>query len=127
MVEEGLDGKPFVLVTRAPSNGTAPISEWDEFYNNVDAAKMELAIRSTEHYAFCDVPLLLTAYDIPPESQPMVDQVFGTLDGRKVEKAMNEIVSSLLELVFNNNTKPLKQVDSNPDIDILLSDLSNCK
>lgn len=124
---QGFKGKPFVLVSRAVNNSAAPVPEWDQFYKKIDAAKMELAVRDTQHYAFTDVPLLLTVYQAPPASQLTVDQVFGKLNGRKVEKVVVEIMTGLLELLFNKKTKPLKDVGRNPDIDVLLSHLPKCK
>jgi hypothetical protein len=121
---EGFKDKPFVLVSRAVNNS---VPEWDEFYNKIDAAKIELAVRDTQHYAFTDVPLLLTVYPVPPASQLTVDQVFGKLDGKKVEKVVNDIMAGLLELLFNKDIKPLKDVGRNPDIDVLLSHLPKCK
>ncbi|KAJ3544018.1 hypothetical protein NM208_g3268 [Fusarium decemcellulare] len=118
--EKGIKGKPFVLV----ANGGEPIVNFDKFYKKVDAPKMDLVIRNTEHYAFTDVPLLLTVYQVPPESQPTVDKGFGKLDGRKLEKAVNQIVSGLLELVFKNKIKPLKNAGRNRDIKVLHRDLS---
>lgn len=127
MSSQGFKGKPFVLVSRETNNSATPIPEWNEFYKKIDAAKMELSVKDTQHYAFMDVPLLLTAYQIPPASQQKVEQVFGKLNGRKLEKAVNDIMSGLLELLFNNKTKPLRDLGRNPDIDVLLSHLPKCK
>lgn len=126
---QGFKDKPFVLVSRAiDNNSSAPgVPGWDEFYEKIDAAKMELAVRDTQHYAFTDVPLLLTVYQVPPASQLTVDQVFGKLDGKKVERAVDEIMAGLLELLFNKKTEPLRHVGGNPDIDVLLSHLPKCK
>lgn len=120
MNQEGFKDKPFILVGQ---NYSEPLPEWDEFYNKVDAAKMELAVRDTQHNAFMDFPLLLTTYQVPPEFQHAVDEVFGKLNGRKVEKVINEVMVALMELLFKNNPKPLRNVDMNPDIDILRSDM----
>ncbi|RSL42998.1 hypothetical protein CEP54_015260 [Fusarium duplospermum] len=118
--QEGFKDKPFILVGR---NYSVPVPEWDSFYDKVHAAKMELAVRDTQHYAFMDLPLLLTVYQVPPELQPTVDEVFGKLNGRKVEKVVNEIMVGLLGLLFENKTEPLQNVDRNPDIDVLRRDL----
>ncbi len=122
---QGFKGKPFVLVSR-PVNSTT-VTDWDEFYSKIDAAKAELVVRNTEHYAFTDVPLLLTVYKIPSASQATVDQVFGTLNGNKVQKAVNDIMVGLLALLFNNDAKPLRHVGRDSDIKVLLSDLPKCK
>ncbi|KAH6888193.1 Alpha/Beta hydrolase protein [Thelonectria olida] len=117
--DQGIKGKPFVLV----ANGGEPVVDFDEFYKKIDAPKMDLVVRNTQHYAFTDVPLLLTAYQVPPASQPMVDQAFGTLNGKKVEKALDQVTAGLLKFLFNNRTKPLENLGRNPDIDVLHSDL----
>ncbi|OIW33072.1 hypothetical protein CONLIGDRAFT_695442 [Coniochaeta ligniaria NRRL 30616] len=124
---QGFKGKPFVLVSRAVNSSAASVPEWDEFYNKIDGAKMELAVRDTQHYAFTDVPLLLTVYQVPPASQSTVEEVFGKLDGRKVERVVVEIMAGLLELLFNKETKPLEYVGRNPDIEVLLSQMPKCK
>ncbi|KAM0418769.1 hypothetical protein ACHAPT_012279 [Fusarium lateritium] len=121
--EKGIKGKPFVLV----ANGGDPVVDFDEFYAKIDAPKMDLVVRNTQHYAFTDVPLLLTAYQVPAASQPLVDQAFGKLNGKQVEEAVNEITAGLLELLFGNKTKPLENVGRNPNIDVLFSDLRQSK
>lgn len=123
MGEQGIKGKPFVLV----ANGGEPVVDFDEFYGKIDAPKMDLVVRNTQHYAFTDVPLLLTVYKTPPASQPTVDQVFGTLNGKDVENALDQVTAGLLEFLFNNRTKPLEDVGSNPNINVLHSDIRKCK
>jgi pimeloyl-ACP methyl ester carboxylesterase len=117
--DQGIKGKPFVLV----ANGGELVANFTEFYKKIDAPKMDLVVRNTQHYAFTDVPLLLTVYQIPSALQPMVDEVFGTLNGKKVERAVDQIAAGLLEFLFNNRTKPLEKVGRNRDIDVLHNDL----
>ncbi|KAK2591276.1 hypothetical protein QQS21_011028 [Conoideocrella luteorostrata] len=121
--KKGIKGKPFVLV----ANGGEPVVDFGEFYKKIDASKMDLVVRNTQHYAFTDVPLLLTVYQIPPGSQSMVDKVFGTLHGKKVEKALDQVTAGLLEFLFSNRTKSLEDLGKNPDIDVLHSNLRKCK
>lgn len=123
MGEKGIKDKPFVLV----ANGGVPVVDFDEFYTRIDAPKMDLVVRNTQHYAFTDVPLLLTVYEIPAASQPAVDQVFGTLDGKKAEKAVDQIAAGILELLFQNRTMPLKNLGRNLDIEVVSSNLRKCK
>jgi hypothetical protein len=128
--EQGFKGKPFVLVA-STRNYTRPafptISDWNLFYSKIDAAKMELAIWDTQHYAFMDVPLLLTVFQAPPASQPTIDQTFGSLDGRKVEAAQNEIVSGLLKLAYDGDEEMLRDVGRNTDVQVVLDDLPGCE
>jgi pimeloyl-ACP methyl ester carboxylesterase len=128
--EQGLKDKPFVLVASTRNYtrpALPPIPEWTPFYSKVNAAKMELAVWDTQHYAFMDVPLLLTVYQVPPASQPTIDQTFGTLDGRRLEAAHNEIVTGLLKLVYDEDAEPLRNVGRNPDVDVVLNDLPGCE
>ena len=83
---------------------------------------MELAIWDTQHYAFMDVLLLLTAFQVPPASQPTIDQTFGTLEGRRVEAAQNDIVSGLLKLVYDGDGEMLRDVGRNSDVVVVLDD-----
>jgi pimeloyl-ACP methyl ester carboxylesterase len=128
--EQGFKGKPFVLVASTRNYtrqaGTyPPVPDWSDFYAKVDGAKMELAVWDTQHYAFMDVPLLLSAFHTPPESQPMIEQTFGTLSGRRVEAAQNEIVTGLLELAFDGDEEPLRCVGrENFDVYVALDGLS---
>lgn len=97
--------------------------EWDEFYSKIDASKMELKFFKTQHYAFTDVPLLLEKVSVPPESQSIIDETFGTLDGRGVEKAINEAMVGLMDLLFANNGKMLERIGEYANIQVLRSDL----
>lgn len=117
-MQEGFKDKPFLLVGSEGSR-----AEWDEFYKHIDGAKMELTVKGTRHYGFMDVLLLLTAYQVPPEFQPMLDEIFGTLDGRELEKVVNEIMIGFLELALKKNTGPLKDLANNADIEVLNSNL----
>jgi len=129
--EQGFQDKPFVLVASMRNftrPNPPPVSEWTEFYSNVDAAKMELIVWDTQHYAFTDVPLLLTVYhQTPPASQLVVDQTFGTLSGRRVEAATNGIVAGLMRLVYDGDAEPLRDVGGNADVDVVRSDLPECE
>ncbi|CEI69292.1 hypothetical protein FVEN_g3959 [Fusarium venenatum] len=112
---QGFKNKPFVLV--GVENKNSP--EWGEFYNKIDASKMVLKVLKAQHYAFTDVPLLLEKIKMPPKSQQMVDEVFGTLNGRMVEKATNQIMVGLMDLLFMNDTKAINKVVNNVDIQVL--------
>uniref|UniRef100_A0A4E9D643 1-alkyl-2-acetylglycerophosphocholine esterase n=1 Tax=Gibberella zeae TaxID=5518 RepID=A0A4E9D643_GIBZA len=116
---QGFKYKPFILVGVDRDNGP----EWDEFYSKIDASKMELKFFKTQHYAFTDVPLLLEKVSVPPESQSIIDETFGTLDGRGVEKAINEAMVGLMDLLFANNGKMLERIGEHANIQVLRSDL----
>lgn len=116
---EGFKDKPFLIVDTKSLN----FPEWPEFYKKIDAAKMMLEIKNTNHYAFTDVPLLLTVLQVPPESQALVDETFGKLNGRKVEKAMNQIMVGLMDLLFKENKWALKKIGKNVNIKVLHDDL----
>ena len=118
--QKGIDQKPFVLV----ANGGEKVTDWTNFYHEkLNGQKMDLAVNKTEHYAFTDIPLLLTVFEVPSESKPAIEEVFGTLDGRQVEKAVNDITRGLLELAFRNTTQYLEKVGRNPDISVIENDL----
>jgi pimeloyl-ACP methyl ester carboxylesterase len=116
---EGFKDKPFVIVTTK----SLDFPEWPDFYKKINAPKMMLEIKNTQHYAFTDVPLLLTVLQVPPESQPLVDETFGKLNGRKVEKAMNQIIVGLMDMLFKKNTRALEKIGKNTDIKVLRDDL----
>ena len=77
----------------------------------------------TQHYAFTDVPLILTKIKIPKELQGVVDEIFGTLNGRKVEKATNQILVGWMDLLFKRKTSALKKVGRNVNVQVKRSDL----
>ncbi|KAL6913682.1 hypothetical protein FSST1_011442 [Fusarium sambucinum] len=116
---QGFKNKPFILV--GVENKNSP--QWGEFYNKIDASKMVLKVLKAQHYAFTDVPLLLEKIKIPAKSQQIVGEVFGTLDGRMVEKATNQIIVGLMDLLFMNDTKAINKVGDNVDIQILRSNI----
>lgn len=125
LLEEGLKNKPFVLVasTRNKTKNFPIIPYWGEFYQKSKGAKLEVAVWDTQHYAFLDVPLLLTVDPLPAASKAEVDKFIGTLGGDEIEKADNEIMSGLLELLFENKTETLKGLSGDPNIDVILSHL----
>ncbi|KAJ4136549.1 hypothetical protein NW768_004165 [Fusarium equiseti] len=116
---EGFKDKPFILVG---ADRNDPY-DWDEFYSKIAGPKMVLEIMKTQHYAFTDVPLMLSKIKIPKESQPVVDEIFGTLDGRKVEKATNQILVGWLDLLFKGKINTLKKVGRNVNVKVKRSDL----
>ncbi|KAF4501831.1 Platelet-activating factor acetylhydrolase [Fusarium agapanthi] len=122
VVEEGLKSTPYILVgTKMTSD---PVPGWNAFYDKIDAAKMEMVVKHTRHYAFTDVPLLLTEFKIPAKSEAMVHEVFGMLSGRKVEKAANEIMVRFLDLVFKTNARKLNAIGNKGGIRVLRRDLA---
>jgi hypothetical protein len=123
VVQDGLKRTPYILVG---TNMTAPdpVPGWNAFYDKIDAPKMEMVVKHTRHYAFTDVPLLLTEFKVPAESEAMVHNVFGTLGGREVEKAANEIMVALLDLVFKKDDKKLKAIGTKDGIHVLQRDLA---
>lgn len=116
---QGFSGKPFLLVAHGDKN---VVPSWSEFYSNIGADKMELAVVDTQHESYMDVPLLLTQYQVSPDEQKNLVQFVGTLAARKIEKAVNEVVVGLLELLFNNDTKPLKNIHRNRDVQVIASE-----
>ncbi|KAI1057242.1 hypothetical protein LB507_001470 [Fusarium sp. FIESC RH6] len=111
--------KPFILVA---ADRKDPF-DWHEFYSKIDGPKMVAEITKTQHYAFTDVPLMLTKIKIPKESQGVVDEIFGTLNGRKVEKATNQILVGWMDLLFKGKTSVLKKVGRNANVKVKRSDL----
>lgn len=70
---------------------------------------------------------MLTKIKIPKESRGVVDEIFGTLDGRKVEKATNQILAGWMDLLFKKQTGALKKVGRNVNIMVERSDLTKHK
>ena len=120
--KKGFSGKPFVFV----SNGGDPVANFTEIYPRINALKMELEVRDTQHYSFTDVPLLLTVYKVPAASQPGIVKTFGALNGRKVANAVSQITSGAMSLLFNDNLNTLRNIGRNPDIEVVHNDLGRC-
>jgi pimeloyl-ACP methyl ester carboxylesterase len=125
--EQGFKGKPFVLVT-STGNYTdgdlvPPVPDWSPFYTKVDAPKMEVAVWGTQHYAFMDAPLLLTAFQAPPASQPTIEQTFGKIDGRMLEEAENFLVNGLIKLAYEGDIGPLSKADRSPNVYVIIDGL----
>ncbi|KAF5974357.1 platelet-activating factor acetylhydrolase [Fusarium coicis] len=123
VVQDGLKRTPYILVG---TNMTAPdpVPGWNAFYDKIDAPKMEMVVKHTRHYTFTDVPLLLTEFKVPAESEAMVHNVFGTLGGRKVEKAANEIMVAFLDLVFKKDDEKLQVIGKKDGIHVLQRDFA---
>lgn len=77
--------------------------------------------KGVHHYAFMDLPLLVSAINLPDEAKESLEVVLGSLDGRRVERLVNEVSSGLIEAAYNNNTRPLKHLGRNRDIEVLRS------
>nr|POE86661.1 putative 1-alkyl-2-acetylglycerophosphocholine esterase [Quercus suber]POE87636.1 putative 1-alkyl-2-acetylglycerophosphocholine esterase [Quercus suber] len=122
--EQAFQGKPFVLVESAAHiNSTPSVLAWDDFYNKLNATKLELAVKRTQHLTFCDIPWLLRMIQLPPASQSKVESNVGTLNGTRVERVMNEITIGLLDLLFDRDIISLKNLGKDPDIIKVRSDL----
>jgi pimeloyl-ACP methyl ester carboxylesterase len=116
---QGFKNKPFILVGIDSENSP----EWGEFYSKIGASKMVLKILKAQHYAFTDVPLLMEMIKIPPKSHQILDELFGVLDGRRVEKATNQIMVGLMDLLFMNDSKALDKIGDNCDVQVLQTDV----
>lgn len=123
-VETGFK-KPFVFVasTRNETKDFPILPFWADLYPKIDASKMQLAVRNTQHYAFMDITLLLMVNKVPAAFQPAVDAVFGTLSGRRVEKAMDDIMTGLMDLLFKGKQEKLEHVSKNEDVEVVRDDL----
>ncbi|KAH7190063.1 hypothetical protein DER44DRAFT_851627 [Fusarium oxysporum] len=96
VVEEGLKGTLFLLVgTNVTSD---PVPGWNAFCNKIDAAKIEMVVNKTRHYALM-------------------------LSGRKVEKSTNDIVVVFLDLTFKRDAKKFKSIGKKGSVQVLQSDL----
>lgn len=126
LLNKGFKGKPFVLVS---SKGIASsgVLNWSKFYPYIHASKMELSLKDTQHNAFTDIPLLLEVSRLPPTNASTVENSFGTLSGRKIERAVDNIMAGVLELVFHNKTRTLKNIGRDQNIVVVHNDLRGCK
>ena len=125
--EQGFKDKPYILVasTREVESSPYPIEyTWTEFYKHIDPPKIQLVILDTQHYGFSDLPLLREVIAEPAELQPGLNALLGRLDGRKWEKALNDIFVASLDLFCNDDIELLENVDENQDIEVIKSDLS---
>lgn len=122
----GFKDKPFLLVS---SEGIANsgVLNWSDFYPKINASKMELSLKDTQHNAFTDIPLLLEVSRLLPTNASTVENSFGTLSGRKVERAVDNIMAGVLELVFHNKTRALKNIGRDQNILVVHNDLRGCK
>jgi pimeloyl-ACP methyl ester carboxylesterase len=125
--DQGFKGKPFVLVA-STGNYTRgdlvpPVPDWSPFYTKVDASKMEVAVWGTRHYAFMDVPLLLTAAPAPAASKATIEQTFGPVDGRALEEAENFLVNGLIRLAYEGDEGPLSKADMSPNVYVIIDGL----
>lgn len=126
-LEKGFKDKPFVLASSEGIANSTPGLNWPEFYPKIDASKMELSIKGTQHSSFLDVPLLLEVSQLPPTSPETVGKTFGTLSGKKMERAVDSIMVGVMDLLFRKNSRRLKNIGQNEDIVVVHNDLRGCK
>jgi hypothetical protein len=123
--DQGFKGKTFVLVastgnyTRGDLVPPVVLPDWSPFYPKIDASKMEAAVWGTRHYAFTDVPLLLTAAPVPAASKATIEQTFGPIDGRALEEAENFLVNGLIKLAYEGDIGPLSKADKSPNVYVI--------
>ncbi|KAJ6783099.1 hypothetical protein PWT90_05921 [Aphanocladium album] len=106
VVNKGL-AAPFVLVSSMVNNGTAGLENWGPFWDHLRDTKLQFSIFNTTHLSFLDIPLLLTVFPLPDTLKPMVEAVFGTIDGDLMELTINGILTAYFDLLFRSCVKPL--------------------
>ncbi|RDA94094.1 hypothetical protein CP533_5269 [Ophiocordyceps camponoti-saundersi (nom. inval.)] len=103
VANRGLD-RPFVQVG-VPGHRAMNGSNWDEFYNRLRGPKMELEVANTTHLSFTDMPLLLTTMKVPSNERPALEQILGSVNGRRLRRTLTGILTASLDFVFKRDAE----------------------
>lgn len=124
--ETGLD-KPFVLAGR-PIPPDVPITTpYYGFYYRLRAARMFITINGTEHFSFCDAPLLAALRDdVPAEQRPAVEAILGTIDGTRLAGILDDLLVSTAELMFSGDAEELCGIDDRTEEILVLGEELPC-
>ncbi|KAJ3546375.1 hypothetical protein NM208_g2022 [Fusarium decemcellulare] len=120
--ETGLDKPFFIVGADSTENAT---SYYQDFIDKVGGPKMLTIINGTKHMTFSDLPLLLSLRDdVPPDSKPVIEQVLGTIDGKRAAIVVNKFLGAVTSFLFKRNAGPLcKFEDEVPEAELVERDL----
>lgn len=105
--ETGLE-KPFILAGASAAPGVPDDGFYNGFYNRLYGEKMLITVNDTKHLSFCDAPLLVSLRDdVTDEQRPVLDAVFGSVNGMLFAQVLNEILIDTAQLVLEDETEGL--------------------
>lgn len=103
--ESGLDLPFFLIGAEAPANQT---SYFGGFLDKLRGPKMLLTVDGMKHLSFTDIPLLLSLRDdIPPELEPVIAAVFGSINGWRAATVVNGILKAVTGFLFRGEEQDI--------------------
>ena len=122
VTEQGVD-RPFLNVGRPNHRGEDPT--WDEFYGNMRAQIIEVAVANTTHSCFTDYPAILSTMNLTAASRQSLQEFIGTGDLAKVGSINKSLVIAFSNFVFNHTVPRLLQWtdDKIPEVELVRSRL----
>jgi hypothetical protein len=100
--------KPFILAGRKGHDAEDP--SWNQFWPHLKGKRMEINIANTQHGAFKDDLMLLSALNISAEIKEAVQQVLGSIDPHQLDKDLNGILTAYFDLLFYGKKQPLQAI-----------------
>ncbi|KAF2178021.1 PAF acetylhydrolase family protein [Zopfia rhizophila CBS 207.26] len=99
----GLD-RPFMLMGHENKTQETDPS-WKAIWPQLRGWKKEFEVRGTAHYSFSDLPLITSVLDLQNKLQPEIEQVLGTVEGRRMMKLTVTYVTAFLDMVLKSGSE----------------------
>lgn len=103
--------KPFILVGHEGHDDEDP--SWNQFWPRLKGKRMELSIANTQHGAFKDDLMLVSALDLPVAAKEAIAQVLGSIDPHQLDKDLNGILMAYFDLLFHGKKQSLEAIPHN--------------
>ncbi|UKZ75759.1 hypothetical protein TrVFT333_003453 [Trichoderma virens FT-333] len=103
--------KPFILAGRKGHDAEDPT--WNQFWPHLKGKRMEINIANTQHGAFKDDLMLLSALNIPADAKAAIQQVLGSIDPHQLDKDLNGILTAFFDLLFHGKKQSLEAIPHN--------------
>ncbi|KAL7953408.1 Alpha/Beta hydrolase protein [Trichoderma compactum] len=103
--------KPFILVGHEGHDDED--ASWNQFWPRLKGKRMELSIANTQHGAFKDDLMLVSALDLPAAAKEAIAQVLGSIDPHQLDKDLNGILMAYFDLLFHGKKQALEAIPHN--------------
>ncbi len=120
VTELGVD-RPFMNIGRPNHRVEDPT--WDDFYGNMRAQSVEIAVAGTTHSSFTDYPIILGALNLTEAVQESLKGFVGTGQWGRFDGIIRSLVVAFGDLVFEHTVPGiLRGVDAEfPEVEVVRS------
>ncbi|KAF2017945.1 PAF acetylhydrolase family protein [Aaosphaeria arxii CBS 175.79] len=103
VLKTGFD-RPFMLVGHEnKTQATDP--SWKAVWANLKGWKKEFEVKRSAHYGFSDLPLIASTLGLQDKLPSEVEQVLGSIEGRRMTKLTVDLVVAFLDMVLKSRSQ----------------------